>query len=111
MVPFMVNSLTPYPSSVAHVIFRCMGYHSAEDNRVPDKFICFDCRVRADRNWDLIVVHDLYPRMIARFKDLAIQRRASIIHEKPRVLMPTFLGVESNSSRLTHRMDCRHSRS
>ncbi|KAI0636628.1 HORMA-domain-containing protein [Trametes polyzona] len=53
----------------------CMGYHSARDHRVPAKFICFDCRVKADRNWDLIVVHDLYPRMIARFKDLAIQRR------------------------------------
>ncbi|KAM5531726.1 hypothetical protein V8D89_014575 [Ganoderma adspersum] len=59
----------------------CMGYHSARDNRVPDKFICFDCRVRADRNWDLIVVHDLYPRMIARFKDLAIQRRGIKLFE------------------------------
>ena len=53
-----------------------MGYHSAQDNRIPDKLVCFDCRVRADRNWDLIVVHDLYPRMMARFKDLAIQRWA-----------------------------------
>ncbi|OSD08508.1 DNA-binding protein [Trametes coccinea BRFM310] len=59
----------------------CMGYHSAQDPRIPPKFICFDCRVRADRNWDLIVVHDLYPRMIARFKDLAIQRRGIKVFE------------------------------
>ncbi|CDO73614.1 hypothetical protein BN946_scf185014.g84 [Trametes cinnabarina] len=59
----------------------CMGYHSAQDHRIPSKFICFDCRVRADRNWDLIVVHDLYPRMMARFKDLAIQRRGIKVFE------------------------------
>ena len=70
-----------------------MGYHSAQDDRIPDKFICFDCRVRADRNWDLIVVHDLYPRMIARFKDLAIQRRAIISCNESRVLTLTVLGV------------------
>ncbi|KAI0664727.1 HORMA domain-containing protein [Cubamyces menziesii] len=59
----------------------CMGYHSAQDHRIPPKFICFDCRVKADRNWDLIVVHDLYPRMIAKFKDLAIQRRGIKVFE------------------------------
>ncbi|KAI0780584.1 HORMA domain-containing protein [Trametes elegans] len=59
----------------------CMGYHSGQDRRLPSKFICFDCRVKADRNWDLIVVHDLYPRMIARFKDLAIQRRGIKVFE------------------------------
>ncbi|KAI0822740.1 HORMA-domain-containing protein [Trametes gibbosa] len=59
----------------------CMGYHSAQDHRVPAKFVCFDCRVKADRNWDLIVVHDLYPRMIARFRDLAIQRRGIKVFE------------------------------
>ncbi|KAI0373008.1 hypothetical protein BV20DRAFT_938979 [Pilatotrama ljubarskyi] len=59
----------------------CMGYHSARDNRIPSKFICFDCRVKADRNWDLIVVHDLYQRMIARFRDLAIQRRGIKVFE------------------------------
>ncbi|KZT09612.1 HORMA-domain-containing protein [Laetiporus sulphureus 93-53] len=54
----------------------CMGYHSAKDKRMPAQFICFDCRVKADQNWDLIVVHDLYPRMMERFRDLAIFRRA-----------------------------------
>ncbi|TFK94784.1 HORMA-domain-containing protein [Polyporus arcularius HHB13444] len=59
----------------------CMGYHCAQDTRLPAKFICFDCRVKADRNWDLIVVHDLYPRMIARFRTLAIQRRGIKVFE------------------------------
>ncbi|EIW60264.1 uncharacterized protein TRAVEDRAFT_119861 [Trametes versicolor FP-101664 SS1] len=59
----------------------CMGFHSAQDQRVPSEFICFDCRVKADRNWDLIVVHDLYPRMIAKFRDLAIQRRGIKVFE------------------------------
>ncbi|EED82474.1 predicted protein [Postia placenta Mad-698-R] len=59
----------------------CMGYHSAKDSCIPTQFICFDCRVKADENWDLIMVHDLYPRMIARFRDLAIFRRAIKIAE------------------------------
>ncbi|KAI0807770.1 HORMA-domain-containing protein [Fomes fomentarius] len=59
----------------------CMGFHSSQDPRFSAKFICFDCRVKADRNWDLIVVHDLYPRMIARFKDLAILRRGIKVFE------------------------------
>lgn len=53
---------------------RCMGFHSARDQRMPARFICFDCRVRADQNWELIVLHDLYPRMMERFIDLAIFR-------------------------------------
>lgn len=53
---------------------RCMGFHSGTDNKLPEKFICFDCRVRADQNWDLIMVHDLHPRMMAKFRDLALLR-------------------------------------
>lgn len=51
-----------------------MGYHSGTSDTVPDKFICFDCRVHADQNWDLIMVHNLYPRMMAKFRDLALFR-------------------------------------
>ncbi|KAJ6502009.1 HORMA domain-containing protein [Mycena sanguinolenta] len=53
----------------------CMGLHSTDDPRIPDEFICFDCRVRADLSWELIKV-DLYPKMISKFKDLALFRRA-----------------------------------
>ncbi|TFK54684.1 DNA-binding protein [Heliocybe sulcata] len=57
-------------------------FHSAKDKRLPVKFSCFDCRVKADQNWDLIVVHDLYPSMIAKFKDLALFRRAVKLAEE-----------------------------
>jgi hypothetical protein len=44
-----------------------------EDRRMPEEFICFDCRVRADLSWELIKV-DLYPKMMSKFKDLALFR-------------------------------------
>ncbi|TFK76209.1 DNA-binding protein [Pluteus cervinus] len=53
----------------------CMGYHSENDLRMPSKFTCFDCRVRADSNWDLLE-GELYPKMLNKFKDLALFRRA-----------------------------------
>ena len=53
---------------------RCMGYHSSKANNIPENFTCFDCQVRADRNWDLILVHNLHPRMMDKFKDLALFR-------------------------------------
>ncbi|KDR73549.1 hypothetical protein GALMADRAFT_617548 [Galerina marginata CBS 339.88] len=53
----------------------CVGYHSDDDPRMPSKFICFDCRVRADITWELIKI-DLYPRMLSKYKDLALIRRA-----------------------------------
>ncbi|KAJ3558173.1 hypothetical protein NM688_g1079 [Phlebia brevispora] len=60
----------------------CMGYHSGIASDLPEKFICFDCRVRADQNWDLIMVHNLHPRMMAKFRDLALFRRAIKICEQ-----------------------------
>ncbi|KAI0081208.1 HORMA-domain-containing protein [Panus rudis PR-1116 ss-1] len=59
----------------------CMGFHDAKDNRIPNEFICFDCRVKADQNWDLIMVHDLYPQMMERFRGLALFRRAIKCYE------------------------------
>ncbi|KAF4608196.1 DNA binding protein [Pleurotus pulmonarius] len=50
-------------------------YQSAQDQRMPKKFVCFDCRLRGDPNWELIQV-DLYPRMISNFRELATFRRA-----------------------------------
>ncbi|KAJ7461584.1 HORMA domain-containing protein [Mycena latifolia] len=58
----------------------CMGFHSEDDRRVPEVFICFDCRVRADLSWELIKV-DLYPKMLSKFKDLALFRRAIKVAE------------------------------
>ncbi|KAF8969871.1 HORMA domain-containing protein [Flammula alnicola] len=50
-------------------------YHAIGDPRIPTKFICFDCRVRADMNWELIKL-ELYPQMLSKFKDLALLRRS-----------------------------------
>ncbi|KAK0239552.1 HORMA domain-containing protein [Armillaria nabsnona] len=59
----------------------CMGYHSAQDPRLPDKFVCFDCRVRADPSWGLIKM-DLFPTMLSKFRELASFRRAIKTAEK-----------------------------
>lgn len=78
------------------VFFRCMGYvhaceqnsppfntifryHSIKDQRIPAKFICFDCRIRADSNWDLIKI-DLYPKVISKLKELALFRSVFTLH-------------------------------
>ncbi|KAK7687094.1 hypothetical protein QCA50_009595 [Cerrena zonata] len=60
----------------------CMGYHAADDKNMPAAFTCFDCRIRADQHWELIMVHNLHPRMMERFRDLALFRRAIKVYEK-----------------------------
>ncbi|THH27739.1 hypothetical protein EUX98_g6459 [Antrodiella citrinella] len=59
----------------------CMGYHNSDQLQGDTTFICFDCRVRADQHWDLIMLHDLYPRIMDRFRDLALFRRGIKIYE------------------------------
>ncbi|KAJ7766735.1 HORMA domain-containing protein [Mycena metata] len=58
----------------------CMGFHSTVDPRIPDEFICFDCRARANISWPLIGT-SLYPKMASKFKDLALFRRAIKVAE------------------------------
>ncbi|THU81512.1 DNA-binding protein [Dendrothele bispora CBS 962.96] len=57
---------------------------SEDDARLPDQFICFDCRVHADPSWELIKV-DLYPAMMSKLKELALFRRAIKVaqHHEP----------------------------
>ncbi|TCD71215.1 DNA binding protein [Steccherinum ochraceum] len=59
----------------------CMGYHGAEEVEGDFEFMCFDCRVHADKNWELIKLHDFYPRMMQRYQDVAVLRRAIKIYE------------------------------
>ncbi|EGO21133.1 hypothetical protein SERLADRAFT_441512 [Serpula lacrymans var. lacrymans S7.9] len=54
---------------------RCLGYHSPDDVRLPSQFVCFDCRLRAGRDWD-IIAGKLHTDMITRYKDIALFRRA-----------------------------------
>lgn len=62
-------------------VFLSRRYHSTEDKRLPSKFLCFDCRVRADPYWELIK-DDLYPMMTAKFKDLALFRFVLVFLEQ-----------------------------
>ncbi|KAJ3980132.1 HORMA domain-containing protein, partial [Lentinula detonsa] len=59
----------------------CMGYHSTKDPRLPEKFVCFNCRIRADPSWELIKV-ELYSTLIIKFRELASFRRAIKVAEK-----------------------------
>lgn len=45
-----------------------------KDPRIPTVFTCFNCRIRADKNWAMIAVNDLLPNMVSKFKDIALFR-------------------------------------
>ncbi|KAF9446336.1 HORMA-domain-containing protein [Macrolepiota fuliginosa MF-IS2] len=62
-------------------------YHSIRDKRIPARFICFDCRLRADVSWELIKT-DLYPRLMSKHRDLALFRRSIKIVERMKILTP-----------------------
>ncbi|KAF9789652.1 HORMA-domain-containing protein [Thelephora terrestris] len=57
------------------------SYHNARDKRIPTSYQCFDCRIRSDKNWDLIVMRDQHLILISDYKDFAIFRRAIKIAE------------------------------
>ncbi|KAF9227764.1 hypothetical protein BS17DRAFT_693612 [Gyrodon lividus] len=57
-----------------------INYHGPQDKRLPSQFICFDCRLRRSREWD-IIAGKIHVDMISRFKDLALFRRAIKIFE------------------------------
>ena len=63
-VSCLVLELTPYslPSS----------YHSPEDTRLPDSYVCVPCRLQADANFHLI--KDAYADILRAFMDLALFR-------------------------------------
>lgn len=66
-------------------------YHSVNDKRIPQKFICFDCRARADVSWDLIKTN-LYPQILSKFRQLALFRRAIKIVETTKAETPSEFG-------------------
>lgn len=66
----------------------CMGYHGVKDKRLPEQFICYDCRLRKSPEWD-IIAGKIQIDMVSRFKDLALFRHAIKIFEliKPETVM------------------------
>ncbi|KIK79348.1 hypothetical protein PAXRUDRAFT_36464 [Paxillus rubicundulus Ve08.2h10] len=63
-----------------HHVWSEAYYHSPQDERLPSQFICFDCRLRRSREWD-IISGKIHADMISRFQDLALFRRAIKIFE------------------------------
>ncbi|KAL4074882.1 HORMA domain-containing protein [Scleroderma yunnanense] len=69
----------------------CVGYHGLQDNRLPEQFICFDCRLRKSHEWD-IIAGKIHADIKCRFQELALFRgvlRAIKIFElqKPKSVM------------------------
>lgn len=58
----------------------CIGYHGSQDNRLPEQFLCLDCRLRKSSDWD-IITGKIHTEITSRFKDLALFRRAIKIFE------------------------------
>ena len=49
-------------------------FHSTDDRRMPAKFICFDCRLKADVvSWTMIK-EGLYPRIMEKYRDFVTFR-------------------------------------
>lgn len=71
-----MGSVSIFELFVSSADIASTRYHSAQDKSLPEYFTCFDCRVRADKNWELIELHELYPRMITKFKEVALFRQA-----------------------------------
>ncbi|EJD02237.1 DNA-binding protein [Fomitiporia mediterranea MF3/22] len=59
---------------------RCMGYLSANDSRLPQKYVCIPCRLRGDVKFDLI--KHTFPEILAAYEELINFRRAIKIAEE-----------------------------
>ncbi|KAH6918332.1 hypothetical protein BKA70DRAFT_1246890 [Coprinopsis sp. MPI-PUGE-AT-0042] len=66
----------------------CMGYHSARDERLPNKFMCLDCRLRADLSFQLIK-DDIYPMVLDKYRDLVTMRHAIKTFEDSDTISPS----------------------
>jgi len=59
--------------SSGQIALTISRYHSTSDKRLPAKFICIDCRLRADISWELIK-SGVYPQVMTKYRDLALFR-------------------------------------
>jgi meiosis-specific protein len=53
--------------------YRCMGYHSTDDPRLPAKFVCYDCRLKTDMSWYMIK-DTVYPQIMSKWRDFVTFR-------------------------------------
>ncbi|KAL4062906.1 HORMA domain-containing protein [Scleroderma citrinum] len=54
-------------------LVRLLDYHGLQDNRLPEQFICFDCRLRKSHEWD-IIAGKIHADIKCRFQELALFR-------------------------------------
>lgn len=73
---FQVYGVRQRPRRELMLPLKSLRFHSTQDKRIPSKFICFDCRIRGDLNWDLIWPK-LYPSLLSKHRDLALFRSFS----------------------------------
>ncbi|RXW20515.1 hypothetical protein EST38_g5322 [Candolleomyces aberdarensis] len=66
----------------------CMGFHSTSDPRMPTKFICFDCRLKADVFSWTFIKESAYPRIMEKYRDFVTFRRAIKIAENSKAITP-----------------------
>ncbi|EIN07143.1 hypothetical protein PUNSTDRAFT_135827 [Punctularia strigosozonata HHB-11173 SS5] len=59
----------------------CVGYHNGKDRRIPQSFICFNCRIRTDPRWPLLSAPEILSQLTADYAALASFRRALKIAE------------------------------
>ena len=68
--PYLYFNISPFK---AYHRNRCHGYHSEGDQRLPETFRCFECRLRGDPAIGLFSERKVL-EMIAKYKDLALFR-------------------------------------
>lgn len=67
----------------------CMGFHSTEDPNLPSKFVCFECRLKADVLYTVIKDSAYYAQIMAKWREFVIFRRAIKVAENMKVITPS----------------------
>ena len=56
------------------VQYRCMGFHSIQDKRIPQRFLCFTCSLERDENWAIVRLQPWCPELLNKHAQLALFR-------------------------------------
>ncbi|VDB82853.1 unnamed protein product [Peniophora sp. CBMAI 1063] len=54
----------------------CMGFHSINDKRIPQRFLCFTCALERDDNWAIVRLQPWCAELFNKYAQLALFRRA-----------------------------------
>ncbi|KAI0032290.1 HORMA domain-containing protein, partial [Vararia minispora EC-137] len=59
-----------------------LRFHSRQDQRIPQKFICFKCTFENDESYDYISLQSWYSNMMSNYENLTLLRRAIKLTEE-----------------------------